>query len=119
MGIDILKIPIQSETIKPYIKAGDTIPKIDFAFDASDNIDLNTSNIRMQIYSGTFKFLDISKGSGITVTGQKTFEIDSIKGSKNPFKAGVYLGDLEIIDGSGVTLTHFNIEYTILKQYTK
>ena len=118
MGIETLKIPIQSTESKPFIKSGDTIPKITFTFGVSDSVDLTTSTIKMQLYSGSEQVFSIDETSGITIVGAKVFEIDEVLANDNNFPEGVLKGDLEITDTNGVRFTYFNVEYTILKQYT-
>jgi len=113
MGIQTIKIPIGDT----YIKQGDTIPKITVTFADTDVIDLTTvgTEIKMQVYYKGQAFINLSIGAGITVISAKVFEIDTMEALN--FPCGNHLGDLEItIDG--VRFTYFNVEYTILKQYT-
>ena len=121
MDIQTLKIPIQSSNLKPYIKQGDTIPKILFTFDVSDNIDLTLANvsIKMQIYHNGNKVINVSNSNGITIVSAKVFEIDEVSASENNLPDGISKGDLEITDTNGIRFTYFNVEYTILKQYTR
>lgn len=119
MAIQTLNIPISTPENPTYIKEGDTIAKVTLTFADDDNIDLTTSTIKMQVYDGQSKIIDITNGSGITVVSDKIFEIDEISASNNNFIAGGFKGDLEITDTNGVRFTYFNVEYTILKQYTK
>lgn len=115
-NIEILDIPITTTANPTYIKEGDTISAISFTFDSG--IDLTTCTIKMQIYNKLTKLLDIDSTSGITIVDALNFTIDAIPAASNPFPAGVFTGDLEITDGSGVVKTYFNVRYTILKQYT-
>ena len=117
--IQTLKIPITTTANQTYIKEGDTIPKITFTFGASDVIDLTTSTIKMQVYNGSTRLIDVSSGSGITILSEKVFKIDEISATNNNMPSGKFLGDLEIQDSNGKRFTYFNIEYTIIKQYTK
>lgn len=119
MSIETLKIPIQSSTVKPYIKQGDTIPKITFTFSDADDVDLTTSTIKMQIYNGSQRIINITNDSGITVVSSKVFEIDEVSAENNDLPTGTHLGDLEITDSNGIRFTYMNVEYTIIKQYTK
>jgi hypothetical protein len=48
----------------------------------------------------------------------KVFEINEVAKEDNTFPSGVLIGDLEITK-NGDRLTYFNVEYTVLKQYTK
>lgn len=116
MSIPLLKIPLNDTY---YIKQGDSIGAIEFEFGASDDIDLTADGvvIKMQVYDGTRRFIDISNGNGITITGVKTFEIDKVVNNSYPY--GKFIGDLEILDGGGDRFTYTNVEYTILKEYTK
>ena len=116
--IQTLKIPITTTANQTYIKEGDTIPKITFTFGASDVIDLTTSTIKMQVYNGSTRLIDVSSGSGITILSEKVFKIDEISATNNNMPSGKFLGDLEIQDSNGKRFTYFNIEYTIIKQYT-
>ena len=117
--IQTLNIPISTTANPTYIKQGDTIPKITLTFGASDVIDLTTSTIKMQIYQGAIKLIDVTNGSGITVLSEKVFEIDEISATNNNLPAATLLGDLEIQDSNGKRFTYFNVQYTIIKQYTK
>ena len=118
MGIETLKIPIQSSTVKPYIKQGDTIGKITMTF-TELGLDLTTSTIKMQVYDGSTKIIDISDGNGITVISSIILEIDELSAGNNNLPVGCFLGDLEITDATGDRKTYFNVEYTIIKQYTR
>lgn len=102
MAIEKLSIPFGDT----YIKQGDTIPKITFTFDATDNIDLSAVGveIKMQTYKGYQKVMDF---------------IDEISKDDNIYPYGVLKGDLEILDGNGKRFTYFDVEYTITKEYTK
>ena len=116
-NIEILDIPISTTASPTYIKVGDTIPAISFTFDSG--IDLTTCTIKMQVYDKLTKLLDIDETSGITISDALNFSIDAIAAASNPFtKEGVFMGDLQITDGSGVVKTYFNVRYTIIKQYT-
>jgi hypothetical protein len=118
MGIETIRIPLQSETVKPYIKQGDTIPKIVFTFDPGDPISLTGATIKMQLFQKGRKVFDISVGSGITITTDKEFEIDEVTPANNTFPEGVLIGDIEITETSGVKTTYNDVEYTILKEHT-
>ena len=115
--METLKIPLGNS----YIVQGDTIPKITFQFDPTDDIDLTLLGtiIKMQVYNNNIKFIDISNTTdGITVIDDKTFEIDSVDESDNDFPVGTFMGDLEITNNY-TRFTYFRVAYTILKQYTK
>lgn len=120
MSIQVLKIPESFEdgTNQFYLTEGDTIPKLIFTAGLTDDIDFTTCTIKMQLYQVGVKYLDITNGNGITVVGAKSFEIDQIDHASNPFKEGIYIGDLEITDTNGFRLTYHRVQYTILKQYT-
>lgn len=112
MAIEVLNIPVTG-----FIKEGDTIPELEFVFDTG--VDLTTSTIKMQIYDGNTKILDVTNGSGITVVNALQFNIDQIEAADNPFRHGEWLGDLEITDADGVRTTYHDVKYTVIKQYTK
>jgi hypothetical protein len=116
--IETLKIPIQSDTVKPFIKQGDTIGKIKMTI-TELGIDLRTSNIKMQVYNGSTRIIDVSDGDGITVISSTVLEIDEVSASNNNLPVGCFMGDFEITDASGERKTYFNVEYTIIKQYTR
>lgn len=111
MSIDILKIPFQGE----YIVQGDTIAKTLFTF-TDEDIDLTTATIKMQIYNGNTRIIDVSNGDGITVIDSENFEIDEVL--ENDLPVGKHLGDLEITDEDGKRFTYFRVQYEVLKQYT-
>lgn len=117
MSVPVLKIPIQSEAYKPFIKQGDTIPEI--LFNVS-GLDLTGATIRLKLYDErqVRKVLDLSTGSGITLLSAITFKIDTIPAAANNLPIGILKGDLEITLSSGVRKTYCNVEYTILKEYT-
>ena len=118
MSIEILKIPIQSTTVKPFIKQGDTIGKIIMTF-TEIGLDLTTSTIKMQIYSGAIKIIDVTNGSGITVISSTVLEIDEVSAIDNTLPVGCFLGDFEITDSAGSRKTYFNVQYDIIKQYSR
>ena len=120
MGIETVRIPIQSSTVKPYIKQGDTIPKIVFTFDSGDDVNITGSAIAMKLFSNNRnEIFSITVGSGITIINNKEFEIDEVAKEDNDFPFGKLLGDLEITETNSKRTTYFNIEYTILEQFTK
>ena len=114
MALPIIKIPISDDVT---IKQGDTIAKKVCAFAVEDVIDLTGSTIKMQLYLGGVHIYTAVTGNGITNIDAKTFEIDKIQQTV-PFPVGTLKGDLQITDAGGDTLTYFNIELTINKQYT-
>lgn len=114
MSLEILDIPIQSDTVTPSLVQGDTIPAITVV--SADFPDLTTSTIAMQLYYGNKKVLDIDSTSGITVSNATTFVIDEI--TANDLPVGESIGDLQITDASGVITTYFRLRYTVDKQYT-
>lgn len=120
--IPTLKIPI-----KGYIKQGDTIPKKTVVFGGDWSDDLTSNHIiKMQIYNGNTKIIDISSSAGvggITIIDANTFEIDEIVSNNLP--VGCFKGDLQIekyddfaFDPINIT-TYFNVEYTVIREYTK
>lgn len=112
MSISTLKIPFTGE----FIKEGDTI--LETVIDLTNVSDLTTSDIRMQLKDGNTNVIDISNGNGITVNSATQLTIDEVPYANNDLSEGVYLGDIEITDASGTRKTYFNIEYTIIKEYT-
>jgi len=114
MSITILKIPFEGE----YIVQGDTISKTSFAF-TNEDIDLTTATIKMQIFNGDIKIIDISNSSGITIVDADNFYIDEVDATSNNLPYGSFLGDLKITDVNGKRHTYTRVEYTILKQYTR
>ena len=111
MSIKIIPIPFEDE----YIVQGDTISKTTIKVE-EDGLDLTTATIKMQIYNGNTKIIDVSNGDGITVIDSETFEIDEVPNNDLPI--GKHLGDLEITDEDGVRFTYFRVQYEILRQYT-
>jgi len=91
MGIETLQIPPEDS----FIKEGDTIPEIPFVFAPTDDIDLTGAEIKMQLYLGSIKVLDIETGNGITLVGSKAFNFDKIEAVDNNLPAGLLKGDLE------------------------
>lgn len=118
-NIPTLKIPIQSATVKPWIKQGDTIPKITLAFDAGIDLTLPNVSIKMQLYSGNQRVFSVENGNGITIVNDLTFEIDEVSATNNTLPVGSLIGDLEVTDTDGKRFTYFNVEYTIIKQFTR
>ena len=113
-NIQIVKIPFDGE----YIVQGDTIAKTS-AEVIETGLDLTTATIKMQIYNGNTKIIDVSNGSGITVIDDTNFEIDEVTASNNNLPVGSFEGDLEITDVNNVRFTYYRVVYTILRQYTK
>lgn len=122
MSIPVLKIPT-----KGYIKQGDTISKKTITFGGDWSGDLTSNHIiKMQVYDGNTKIIDISSNAalgGITIVDANTFEIDEVV--QNDLPIGCFIGDLQIeeyddfaFDPINVT-TYFNVQYTIIKEYTK
>lgn len=114
MAIQLVKIPFTGT----YIKQGDTIPKIVFSFGEDDVIDLTNAVIKMQLFKGKQKVFDVATESGITILDAKSFQVDEVAKENNTFPPGKFLGDLEITIG-GKRLTYFNIEYTVIEEFTK
>ena len=114
MALPIVRFPIDDDVT---IKQGDTIGKTECSFAVDDVIDLTNSTIKMQLRLGDIQYYTAQSGSGITHTGTKAFEIDQII-QVNPFPEGVLKGELQITDENNVTITYFDIELTITKQYT-
>ena len=112
--IPLLKIPT-----KGYIKQGDTISKKTLTFGGDYAGDLTTATIKMQVYNGSTKIIDITNGSGITVLSSNVFEIDEVSAVNNNLPIGCFVGDLEITEDDGNVTTYFNVQYTIIKEYTK
>lgn len=117
--IKVLKIPIQSETEKPYIKQGDTIDKVTLTFDTGVDLTAINVSIKMQLYKGNQRVFAIENGNGITIINALSFEIDEVAKEDNNLPEGILIGDLEITDTNGKRFTYFNVEYTIIKEYTK
>lgn len=115
MAIETLTIPPSTS----FLKEGDTIPALPFSFGATDNIDLTGATIKMQLYLGNIKVLDISTDNGITLIDSKSFTINEIPAESNSLPAGLLQGDLEVKYASGIVKTLINVKYNILKQYTK
>ena len=116
MSVQTLEIPIQTASEKPFIKQGDTIPKIAVQL---TGLDITGSSISMQLYHNTVKVLDISDGNGITIIDANNFEIDTLPAADNDLPAATLIGDLEITLPSGETKTYLNVQYTIKRQYTR
>ena len=116
MSIQTIKIPLQSVEYTPFIKEGDTIKKITFEFGATDVIDLTGATISMQLYQDGVQTLSIDTSAGITIESTKIFSIDEIE--ENTLPCGINKGDLQIEFADGTIQTLFNVEYTILKEYT-
>lgn len=120
MGIQTIKIPLQSATVKPYIKQGDTIPAYTVA-SANWGFELTEAGveINLQLYSGKQQVANYSVGSGITITSATILTVDEVLA--NTFPVGCLKGDLQISwleDAERNTFTFFNVEYTIIKEYT-
>lgn len=112
--IPLLKIPTAG-----YIKQGDTISKKTLTFGGDYSGDLTTATIKMQVYNGSNKVIDITNGSGITVLSDTVFEIDEVSAVNNNLPIGCFIGDLQITEADGNVTTYFNVQYTIIKEYTK
>ena len=120
MGIQTIKIPLQSATVKPYIKQGDTIPAITFSapnwgFDLQEvGVEIN-----VQLYSGKQQVANYSLTDGITINSAIECQINKVLA--NNFPVGCLKGDFQIsrlVDGERETFTYFNIQYTIIKEET-
>ena len=118
MSVETLKIPIQSSTVMPFIKQGDTIGKIKMTI-TEIGLNLLTSTVKMQIYNGSTKLIDVSNGNGITIVSANILEIDQVSKEDNNLPVGKWTGDFEITDNLGVRKTYMNVEYTIIRQYTR
>lgn len=126
MSIPTIHIPISSNSCRPFIKQGDTIPAIEWNMGSSFSEDLTENHIiRMQLYVKGNRVVNISSlpSGGITITGAKTFEIDEVV--ENDYPAGKMNGDLQIerytdfgFDPVEVR-TYANIEYRVEEEYTK
>ena len=118
-NIPTLKIPISTDENPTYIKQGDTIPKIVFTFtDVAIDLETVGTEINMQVYYLGELIIDNSIGDGITVLSQNSFQIDEVSKEMNDYPFGTMIGDLEItLNGS--RFTYMDVEYTVIKQYTK
>ena len=117
--IETLRIPLQSETVKPFIKQGDTIPAYKITI-TELGLDLTTAIVKMQLFDGNCKVYDIETGSGITVESSTIIWIDEVE--DNNFPAAILKGDLEVNyveNGKQKRKTLYNVEYEILNQFTK
>ena len=102
------------------ITQGDTINKITITFSDDEDIDLTAEGvvIKMQIYNGSQRIINVINGDGITIVSERVFEIDKVEKEDNNLPFGTFIGDLEITDGNGDRFTYFKVQYTISKQYT-
>jgi hypothetical protein len=114
------KIPTLQIPTAGYIKQGDTISKKVITFGGDYDGDLTTATIKMQVYNGSQRVIDISNGNGITVISSTVCEIDEVPASENnlPYDVAL-LGDLEVTEADGVKTTYFNVQYNIIRQHTK
>jgi hypothetical protein len=113
-------IPTYKIPSKGYLKQGDTISKKTVTFGGDYSGDLTTATIKMQVYSGSTKVIDISNGNGITVLGANSFEIDEVSGANNNLPVNCQLiGDLQVTEADGTVTTYFNVQYSPIKEYTK
>tara|TARA_R110000782_G_scaffold192144_1_gene281908 strand:+ start:1186 stop:1533 length:348 start_codon:yes stop_codon:yes gene_type:complete len=114
-----MSIPTYKVPSKGYIKQGDTISKKTVTFGGDYAGDFTTATIKMQVYNGNIKVIDITNGSGITVISNRIFEIDEVSAPNNnlPDKC-ILIGDLQITEADSVVTTYFNVEYTVIKEYT-
>ncbi len=121
MSIGVWKIPS-----KGFIKKGDTIPKKTIVFGGDWNDDLTNNHIiRMQVYEGNDKIIDIDSTGvlgGITIKSSDTFEIDEVK--ENDLPVGTFKGDLQVEKYEDFAFdpievkTYMNVQYTIIEEYT-
>ena len=115
MSIPTLQIPTAG-----YIKQGDTISKKTITFGGDYAGDLTTASIKMWIKNGSNRVIDISNGNGITVISSSVCEIDEVPAANNNLPIGCSLiGDFEVTEADGTRTTYFNVQYTIIEQYTK
>ena len=111
MSIKTIKFPV-----KGFIKQGDTVPAYRITFSNDYTGDFTTATIKMQVYNGNTRIIDISNGNGMTVLSSNSLEIDEIQ--NNDFPHGTFIGDFEVTEADGERTTYFNVQYTIIKQYT-
>lgn len=121
-SVPTVRIPFETATQKPFVKQGDTIPANSFS--APDwGFDLTAEGITINIqlfFNRTQQVASYSVGNGITITNATTFVIDRVLA--NNFPAGTLTGDCQIswLDGGErLTKTFFNVEYIIIKEFTK
>ena len=99
------------------IVQGDTIPS--WSITVTDFPDLTTSTISLKLEdaNGT-NVIDLSVGSGITVSSATEMTINTITGATSAnYPIGILFGDLTVTDVSGTITTYFRIELNVLKQY--
>ena len=118
MAVETINIPLQSSTVKPFIKQGDTIEAYEIDI-IEPGLDLTTCVIKMQLYNNGNMVMDISTGSGITALSAITLQIDTYTSAQNNLPEGKSVGDLEVTTAAGVRTTYFNMAYNIDKQYTR
>lgn len=121
MDVPKINLPVQTSCKGTFIKTGDTIPEIGFNF--PDN-DITGSTITLKLYLDDVLSLDLSTGSGITITDGQNAKVDEIPAAQNNLEAGVHIGDLDIVFGpndpifpDGFKKTLFNVYFTISKKF--
>lgn len=112
--LEILDIPIQSESVKPVLVKGDTIDAVVIESETFPN--LTTSTVDIEIYNYKNKLLDFTNGSGITIDSATQFTIDEISKENNILPEGTSIGDVRITDANGKRKTYLRIRYTVLKE---
>lgn len=116
MGIPIIQIPFGDNA---FLKQGDTIGEILFEFDDTDDIDLVGANIKIEIYSCGTRVFTMTSGNTITIIDSKSFKINEIPADENVLPIGDSIGDIQITFADGTVYTYCNIQYTVIKEYTR
>lgn len=112
MSIATYTMPTQG-----YIKQGDTIPSYSINFSDDYTGDFTTAVLKMQVIHADKKLIDISSENGITIVDSNNCTIDKI--ATADFPIGTFKGDFQITEANGDRKTWFNVEVTVIEEFTE
>lgn len=114
----VIKIPFEKPGENYLIYQYDTIEEITGSFDETDLIDLTGATIKLIVFNGRNKILDLTSenNGGITIIDNKNFVIDEIPKEQNNLPYGVFNGYFIIIYPNTKKKTLFEVIYTITRR---
>ncbi len=115
--LPIFKIP--TDPTKPIMK-GDTWSGVSITItDDLTPVDLTGASIRLHLYHTCGSKIELSTGSGITITDPVNggFQINSI--NRLDWKSGLHVGDLEVTYSSTIRKTYIQVHITVTDDITK
>lgn len=114
----VIRIPFEKPGENYHIYQYDTIEEITGGFDDTDPINLTGATIKLIIFDGRNKILNLTSenNGGITIIDNKNFVIDEIPKEENNLPFGVFHGYFIITYANSKRKTLFEVIYTVTRR---